>query len=147
MKIYLLKDVEAVGLAGEIIKVSDGFARNRIIPLKLGIEVTDANESYFKKREKTLEKRKDENESNLSERAKKIEEAKIVVKRKLHDSGKLYGAIKPSEVVNMLANSGIAVTKDQVKFDKSIKEKGTYQVIIKLSSRLQPKLTVQVVSE
>ncbi len=52
MKVYLIKDVEKVGLAGEIIKVSDGFARNSLIPRKLGIEVTNDNENFFKKEKK-----------------------------------------------------------------------------------------------
>jgi large subunit ribosomal protein L9 len=147
MKVYLLKDVEKVGIAGEIIKVSDGFARNNLLPRKLGIEVTDNNESYFKQREKVIEKRHEVIATKTSMLAERIKSIKLVLKRKLHDDGKLYGSVNPTEVVQLLSNNGISVSKNQIEFDKSIKEKGSYEVTVKLSSRLQPKLILQVISE
>jgi large subunit ribosomal protein L9 len=147
MRIYLTKDVEKVGIAGEIVKVSDGFARNNLLPRKLGVEVTDHNESFFKKREKIVEKREEVIATKTSMRAEQIKSLKLTLKRKLHDNGKLYGSVNANEIVELLAHNGIPIARDQVIFDKSIKEKGTYEVTIKLSSRLQPKLTLQVISE
>ena len=147
MKVYLLQDVEKVGLAGEIIKVSDGFARNSLIPRKLGLEVTNDNEGFFKKREKVIEKRQEAIASKTSMLAERIKSLKLTLKRKLHDDGKLYGSVNPAEIVTLLATNGVSVAKNQIEFDKSIKEKGTYEITIKLSSRLQPKLILQVVPE
>lgn len=147
MKVYLLQDVEKVGLAGEIIKVSDGFARNSLFPRKLALEVTPEKEDYFKKREKVVEKRQEKIATHTSMLAEKIKSLKLTLKRKLHDDGKLYGSVNPNEIVDLLASNGISVAKNQVDMEKSIKEKGTYEVTIKLSSRLQPKLTLNVVSE
>ncbi len=147
MKVYLLKDVEKVGLAGEIIKVSDGFARNNLFPRKLALEVTPDKEGYFKAREKVVEKRQEKIATQTSMLAEKIKSLKLTLKRKLHDDGKLYGSVNPNEIVELLAQSGISVAKNQVEMEKSIKEKGNYEVTIKLSSRLQPKLNLSVVSE
>lgn len=147
MKVYLLKDVEKVGLAGEIIKVSDGFARNNLLPRKLALEVTPEKEEFFKKREKVVEKRQEKIATQTSMLAEKIKSLKLTLRRKLHDDGKLYGSVNPNEIVDLLADNGISVAKNQVDIEKSIKEKGTYEVTIKLSSRLQPKLILNVISE
>jgi large subunit ribosomal protein L9 len=147
MKVYLLSDVEKVGLAGEIIKVSDGYGTNYLVPRKLGVEVTGQNELYFKKREKVIEKRHEAIATQTSMLAERIKSLKLTIKRKLHDDGKLYGAVNPAEVVDLLAENKINVAKNQVEFDKTIKAKGSYEVTVKLSSRLQPKFQLQVVSE
>lgn len=147
MKVYLLKDVEKVGLAGEIIKVSDGFARNNLFPRKLAEEVTPGKETYFKTREKVVEKRQEKIATQTSILAEKIKSLKLTLRRKLHDDGKLYGSVNPNEIVELLAANGVSVAKNQIEMEKSIKEKGTYEITIKLSSRLQPKLTLNIVSE
>jgi large subunit ribosomal protein L9 len=79
--------------------------------------------------------------------AEKIAHLTVAIKRKLHDDGKLYGSVSQNEIAEALAAQGVHIAKNQVQIDKSIKEKGTYQVTIKLTSRLQPMLKVQVVSE
>ena len=147
MKVYLLKDVEKVGMSGEIIKVSDGFGSNYLIPRKLGIEITSNNEQFYKKQVKSVEHRKEVISSKTSMLAEKIHSLKITLKRKMHDDGKLYGSINASEIVDMLAEKGISISKNQVEFGKSIKAKGAYDVTIKLSTKLKPSITVTVVPE
>ena len=147
VKVYLKKDIERVGLAGEIVSVSEGFARNFLFPKQYAVAVTRDNENFFAKRAKTIEHRKEVLESKTSMLAEKIKLAKLTIKRKMHDDGKLYGAISPAEVVDALGQAGITISKSMVKFDKSIKEKGSHKVTIKLSSKLQPVATVTVVSE
>lgn len=147
MKVYLKKDVEKVGLAGEIIKVKEGFAINYLIPRGFAIAVTDENAQFFKKREKTIENRKEVLASQTSMLAEKISSMELVLKKKTHDDGKLYGAVSPSEVVEKLAEKGVSIGKNQVIFSKSIKAKGAYDVVIKLSSRLQPKIKLTVAPE
>lgn len=147
MKVFLLKDVEKVGIAGEIIKVSEGYALNFLLPRKLAVEVNANNEKGFSKRAKVVEHRHEVIESKTSMVAEKIKSLTVTLKRKMHDDGKLYGAIHGSEIADVLKEKGISIVKSQVEIDKSIKEKGTYEVTIKLSSKLQPKLTVQVIAE
>ncbi|HML19098.1 MAG TPA: 50S ribosomal protein L9 [Candidatus Dependentiae bacterium] len=147
MKVYLKKDVEKIGLAGEIIKVKEGFATNYLIPRGLAVSVTDSNADFFKKRERTIENRKEVLSTQTSMLAEKINALELVLKKKMHDDGKLYGAISPVEIVDKLSEKGVAVGKNQIIFSKSIKTKGVYEVVIKLSSRLQPKVKVTIVSE
>ena len=147
MKVYLLKDVEKVGLAGELISVKDGFADNFLFPKKLAIKITPENEAFYAKRTKTIEKRKDVISSKTSMLAEKIKGTTITLVRKIHDDNRLYGSVGEGEIVDALAQAGISVSKNQVLFDKSIKEKGTHKVTIKLSSALQPQVTVKIVAE
>ena len=147
MRVFLRKDVERVGLAGEIIKVTDGFALNYLIPQGLAVMVTSENEGQFKTRAHTLEHRKEVVASKTSMLAEKIKAVELVLKRKMHDNEKLYGSVSATEIVDLLAQKGIGISKSQVEFDKSIKERGTYSVTIKLSSKLQPQLTLKVVPE
>lgn len=144
MKIYLVKDIEKVGLAGEIVKLSDGYAMNFVLPRKLGVEVTPANESFYIGKMKSVENRKEVIESNTSILAERIKTIRLAFKRKSHDDGKLYGAINAQEIVEALAEKGVSISKNQVDFGKSIKEKGEHKVTIKLSSKLQPQMTVVV---
>ncbi len=147
MKVYLKKDVEKVGIAGEIIKVKEGFAINYLIPRGFAVAVTNANADFFKKRERLVENRKEVLSSQTSMLAEKIAAIDLILKKKMHDDGKLYGAISPTDIVDKLAEKGISIGKNQVIFVKSIKSKGVYEVTVKLSSRLQPKVKVTVVPE
>ena len=147
VKIYLKKDVERVGMAGEIIKVKEGFATNYLIPRGFGVAVTDENADFFKKRERTIENRKEVLSTQTSMLAEKINSLELTLKKKMHDDGKLYGALSSGDIVEKLAEKGVAVAKNQIIFGKSIKAKGVYEVTVKLSSRLQPKIKVTVVAE
>ena len=144
MKVFLLKNVERIGIAGEIIKVADGYAKNFLFPHKLGVEVKPENEKFYEQRVKQVENRKEVVSSQTSMLSEQINGKKFVLKKKVHDDNKLYAAVNASEVVEILLASGIKVGKSQIIFDKSIKSIGTFPVTIKLSSRLQPVINLQV---
>lgn len=147
MKVYLFKDIEKIGMAGEIVKVKPGFASNFLVPKKLGIVITPSNESFYKSKVKNVEHRKEVLSSKTSMLAEKIKQLILTLKRKTHDDGRLYGAINGSEIADLLAKEGISIAKNQVEFGKSVKSTGNYKVTIKLSSKLQPQLTLKVISE
>ena len=111
MKVFLLKDVEKVGIAGEVIKVTDGFGKNFLLPGKLAVEVNAKNEGFYKQREKQVENRKEVISSKTSMLAEKISSIKLVLKRKMHDDGKLYGAISASEIVDVLAKMALVLPR------------------------------------
>ena len=147
MRIFLRKDLEKVGMAGEVIKVVDGYARNYLIPRGLAIEITSKNEAFYQTQTTAVEHRKEVIATQTSMLAEKIKSLKLRLKRKMHDDGKLYGAVNSSEVVDLLAQKGVSIGKNQVEFEKSIKSKGAFTVTIKLTSRLKPKLTLTIISE
>jgi large subunit ribosomal protein L9 len=147
MEVYLRKDVEKIGMAGEIIKVGDGFARNFLIPQGLAVEVNNHNKHQYIAKIRNVENRKEVIASQTSMFADKLSTISLTLKKKMHDNGQLYGSINASEIVDALATKGISITKSQVEFDKSIKSKGTFKVGIKLTTKLKPSLAVTVIAE
>jgi large subunit ribosomal protein L9 len=145
MEVFLHKSVTKIGLAGEIITVGDGFARNYLIPQGLASEITPHNKKHYQDRIRTVEHRKEVIATEASMLADKISNLAFTFKCKMHDDGKLYGSLNASEIVNALAEKGISISKSQVEFDKAIKAKGTYSVTIKLTSRLKTSLSVTIV--
>jgi large subunit ribosomal protein L9 len=147
MKVYLIKDVERVGLAGEILNVAEGYGANFLLPRKLAVQITPSNEAFYKGRIKSVEHRKEVIESATSMLAEKIKSIELTIKRKIHDGDKLFGSISPSDIVELLAKENVKVAKNQIDFGKSIKAKGSYEVTVKLSSKLQPKFKLTVKPE
>jgi large subunit ribosomal protein L9 len=153
IRVFLLKDTKLVGMAGEIVKVKSGYATNFLIPHKLGIEVNKENEHAFAKRQKVIEQRKDVIATETSMLAEKIKSISITIKEKAHGETdaegrkKLYGAISANEIIDALSTKGIKVSKSQIEFGKSIRTTGSFEVTVKLSARLQPKMIVKVVAE
>ncbi|HSW75635.1 MAG TPA: 50S ribosomal protein L9 [Candidatus Saccharimonadales bacterium] len=144
MKIYLLKSIEKVGIAGEIIKVSDGYAKNFIFPQKLGVQVNESNAAFYEKKAKSIDQRKEAIESVTSMLAEQIKALRLTIKRKTHDDNRLYAAISAGDVVDLLAEHNVKVAKSQIIFDKSIKTTGSHLVTVKLSSKLQPQFSLKV---
>lgn len=147
MRVFLKKDVEKVGLSGEIVKIGDGFARNFLIPRGIAVEITDENEEFYKNKIKQVVNRKEVIASKTSMLAENINAMKLTLRRKMHDDGKLYGSVSTQEIVDLLALQGVMVGKSQVLIEKPIKTKGSYKVIIKLTSTLQPQVNLLVTPE
>ena len=147
MEVFLRKNVEKVGMAGEIVKVGDGYARNFLFPKGLAVEITLHNKDQYATKIRNVENRKEVIASQTSMFAETLNSVSITLKRKMHDNGQLYGSINASEVVEALAEKGISINKSQVEFDKSIKSKGTFKVGVKLTTKLKSTITVTVVSE
>src|SRR5437667_8223262 len=93
MEVYLRKNIEKIGLAGEIIKVGDGFARNFLIPQGLAVEITLQNKSQYLSKIRKVENRKEVIATQTSIFAEKLNTVSITLKRKMHDNGQLYGSI------------------------------------------------------
>lgn len=147
MKVFLLKDVEHVGMAEQIITVADGYAHNFLIPRKLAVEVTAINESSLMNRIKQGDQRKEVIASKTSMLAERIKSLKPTLKAKIHDNDRLYGAVSEKDIAAALADLGVRVTPRQVIIERKIVTKGLHPVKVKLSNTLQPTFTLKVVSE
>lgn len=146
MLVYMLKDVEKIGMAGQVIKVSDGYAKNFLVPRKLALKVEEGNKKFFEQKTKKLNLDAKALGSKVAMVAEKIKNLHLTLKKKAHDEGKLYGAVSADEVVDLLKEKEIAINRKQVEFSKSIRAEGEHKVIIRLSSKLKPELTLKVVA-
>ncbi len=147
MQVYMLKDVEKVGMAGQVIKVSDGYASNFLIPRKLALKVTSENLDFFKNKVRKIEVNKKILTSKAAMLAEKIKNMHLTIKERSHNDGKLYGAIGADEIVMLLKDKGVSINKKQVEFTKSVRTTGEHKIVIRLSSKLKPELIIKVVGQ
>lgn len=147
MRIFLLQDVEKLGMAGQIVDVSDGYAQNFILPRKLGIKVTGADMKFYKERTVKEKVTAEVLSSKVAMLAERIKGMHVTIKERVHDDGKLYGAVGADEVVELLKAKEVNINRKQVEFNKAIRSLGEHKVVIKLSSKLKPELTLKVVAK
>ena len=142
MKVILLQDVKPLGKKGEIVNVSDGYARNNIIPKKLGVEATPKNLNDLKLQNQHADKVAQEN----YESAKVVESTKVVVKLRSGEGGRTFGSISTKEISAAAKEQhGLELDKKKMQLNESIKALGNYEVPVKLHPKVTANLTVSVV--
>ena len=145
MKVILLEDVKSLGKKGQIVNVNDGYARNFILPKKLGLEATGKNLNDLKLQNANKEKLAQEALEAAQELAKKIEAGKIVVPIKVGEGGRTFGSISTKEIAIEVKNQmGYDIDKKKIVLKDAIKAMGTFTVKIKLHPQVQAELTVKV---
>lgn len=148
MKVILLEDVKSLGKKGETVNVSDGYARNFIIPKKKGVEATAENMNTLKLQKANEEKVAREAKAAAEALAEQLKDNPITIKAKLGTSGKLFGAISSKEIALELAKQrGLELDKKKLVLDEPIKELGTHVVKAKLHKDVTAQVTVNVIEE
>lgn len=145
MKVILLEDVKSLGKKGQIVDVNDGYARNFILPKKLGVEATGKNLNDLKLQKQNEEKVAQENLDAAKELAKKIEAAKVEVKIKTGEGGRTFGSVSSKEIAAAVkAQLGLDVDKKKIQMKDAIKNLGTFTVPVKLHPKVTAELKVHV---
>ena len=145
MKVILLEDVKSLGKKGQIVNVNDGYARNFILPKKLGLEATGKNLNDLKLQNANKEKLAQEALEAAQELAKKIEAGKIVVPIKVGERGRTFGSISTKEIAIEVKNQmGYDIDKKKIQLKDAIKTLGTHNVPIKLHQKVVAELKVNV---
>lgn len=145
MKVILLQDVKGSGKAGEVVNVSDGYARNMLFKKNLAIEATDKNMKALE-RKKAEEKAKFDADKAAAEEIKaKIEGKATVVKAKGGENGKLFGSITSADIADAINSQfGVDVDKKKVQLSSPIKQAGASEVSVKLFQGVTAKVKVNV---
>jgi large subunit ribosomal protein L9 len=145
MEVILKKDVKGTGKAGDVVKVSDGYARNKLIPGGLAVEATPANRKAIE-REKAKAKEKYEAEKAAAlDLSQQLADKIIVVKTKVGENGRLFGAITSKEIASAITEqTGVEVDKRKIVLDKPIKETGVETIEIKLFQDVKAKVVVKI---
>lgn len=146
MKVYMLQDVENVGMAGQVVVVSDGYAANFLFPKKLAVKVDENAMDFFKEKVTRKKVSAEILTSKAAMLAERIKDLHLTIKERVHDNGKLYGSVGADEIVELLKAKDIAINRKQVEFEKTIKAVGEHTVIIKVSSKLKPQFILKVVA-
>lgn len=145
MKVILLEDVKAHGKKGEMVEISDGYARNFIIPKKLGVEANSKNMNDLKLKKANDEKVAKEQLEAAKAFAKELEEKTVTVKMKSGEGGRTFGSISSKEIVQAAKEQfGLEIDKKKVQIPDAIKSLGTYEVKVKLHPSVTGTLKVHV---
>ncbi|MBP3896822.1 MAG: 50S ribosomal protein L9 [Mogibacterium sp.] len=145
MEVILKKDVKGTGKEGDVVKVSDGFARNKLIPGGLAVEATEANKrAIAREKAKAAEKYAQDKEA-AEQLAAKLTAAPVIVKTKVGDNGKLFGSITSMDIAQAVSEQlGTEVDKKKIVLDKPIKEVGETEVTVKLFQDVAAKVKVVI---
>ena len=145
MQGILLQDVKSLGKKGEIVKVSDGYARNFVIPKKLGVEATEKNENELKLQKAHEDKVAAKKLADAKAMAEDLAGRKIIVKMKAGENGKVFGSISAKEIAAAAKEQhGLELDKKKIQVAEPIKSFGTFEVPIKLHTQVTGKLNVIV---
>ena len=145
MEIVLLEDVKALGKKGQIVKVNDGYARNFILPKKLGVEATSKNLNDLKLQKANAEKVAAEQLAAAKELAEKIEKLTVTLKMKAGEGGKAFGSVSSQEIAAAAADQlKLDIDKKKLVLPEPIKTFGNHEVPVKLHKDVTAKLTVKV---
>ena len=148
MQVVLLEDVRALGKKGEVVKVNDGYARNFIIPKKLGVEANQANLSALKQQKKREEKLAAAELAAAKEMAEKIGEKTVKIKMRTGEGGKLFGAVATKEIAEAVRKQwDLDIDMKKIVLPDPIKTLGTHQVPLRLHKEVTATLNVVVTGE
>ena len=146
MKIILLQDVKALGKKGDLVEVKDGYARNAILPKKLGVEATAKNMNDLKLQKANEEKVAAENLAAAKALADELKDKEIVVSLKTGEGGKTFGSISSKEISEEAKKQlGYDIDKKKIVMKESIKSIGVHTVNIKLHAKVTAELKVKIV--
>jgi len=146
MKVILLQDVKGKGKKGQMLEISDGYARNFLLPRKLAIEATPDAINTMRMNDKAAAEKAAKERAEALETAKKLREMTVTVTAKGGGAGKLFGSVTSQEIADALkAASGITLDKRKIVMSDPIKNVGTYTVQCKLGYEITAPLTVKIV--
>ena len=145
MEIVLLEDVKALGKKGEIVKVNEGYARNFILPKKLGVEANSKNLNDLKLKKANQEKIAAKQLAAARELGEKLEKASITLSIKAGDNGKAFGSVSGKEISKAIQDQlNLEIDKKKLVLPEPLKTFGTHEVPVKLHKDVTAKLSVKV---
>ena len=146
MKVILLQDVKGKGKKGQMIEVSDGYARNYMLPRKIAVEATTDAVNTMRMNDKAAAEKAAKERAEAVEISKKLRDMTLTVTAKGGGAGRLFGSVTNQEIADALkAASGIALDKRKIVISDPIKSVGTYTVQCKLGYEITAPLTVKIV--
>lgn len=145
MEVILLEDVKSLGKKDEIVKVSDGYARNYVLPKKLGVEATSKNLNELKLKKANEEKVAKQKLEEAKAFAKVLEESSVELKMKSGEGGRTFGSISSKEIAQEAKKQlNFELDKKKIILDEPIKTLGVHIVKVKLHKDVTAKLTIKV---
>lgn len=147
MKIILLQDIYKHGVAGEVVDVANGFARNYLIPRKMAVQATKNALRAHKKLTERVEARRAQYDNMLNDVAMQIDGAEVIFERRAASTGKLFGSVTNQEMADeLLEVTGVDINRRRITV-QNIRELGTHEVPVRIGTDVTPNITVTIIRE
>ena len=147
MKVILLQDLYKHGVAGEVVKVADGFARNFLIPRKMAIQASDSALRRTENVRKNVDARKAQYSNMLNDLGRQIDGAELIFGRRAATTGKLFGSVTTQEIADELDRvTGVDINRRRIS-QQSLREIGTHEVAVRLGTEVSPLLKITIIPE
>jgi len=147
MEVILREHVEHLGQRGEIVKVSDGYARNYLLPRKLALKATEGNRKHVERERKIMETRETQEKQQAEAIAARLTALEIAIARRVGDTEQLYGSVTAADIAEFLKTKGFEIDRRKLILPEPIKAVGEHTVPLKLHREVTVPLKVQVVKE
>jgi large subunit ribosomal protein L9 len=147
MKVILLENILSLGKAGDLVKVSDGYGRNYLIPQKKAVLATEKGLKVIEHQKRLIQQRMEKAKKDAEKLGQQIENLSCTFAKTVGESGKLFGSVTSMDIENYLKENGIKVDRKKIALEEPIKNLGVSNVPIKLHPEVTTHLKVWVVQE
>ena len=147
MKVILTQDMDSLGLAGEIVEVARGYARNYLIPKKAALEATQDNIKRTEAQRKSIEVKRIKLKEDALKIKERLADVVVTIAQKAGEEEKLYGSVTSMDIAEQLEKQGISIDRRKILLDKPIKSLGEFSVPVKLHPHVNAPVKVIVVPE
>ncbi|MCK9275827.1 MAG: 50S ribosomal protein L9 [Syntrophales bacterium] len=147
MKIILKQDIESLGKMGTIIKVSDGYARNYLIPKDLAVEANTRNIKAMEHEKRIISEKAEKEKGKAQATAEMLDRVVITLSRKVGEQDKLFGSVTSRDIEEALQDQGVVIDRKNIVLDEPIKSVGEFKVKVKLYSGVTGSIKVNVIGE
>ena len=147
MQVILLENVPSLGKAGDLVKVSDGYGRNYLIPQKKAVLATERSLKVIEHQKRQVQQRMEKTKKDAEKMAQQIEKLSCTFTKTVGESGKVFGSVTSMDIENYLKENGIGVDRKKISLEEPIKNLGVFTIPIKLHPEVAAHLKVWVVQE
>jgi large subunit ribosomal protein L9 len=147
MLVILRENVENLGRIGDVVKVSDGYARNFLLPRKLVAAADEKNVTALEHQRRTLEKKRQAQKATSLELAQRLADFSCTISRKVGENDKLFGSVSNNDIAEALKKAGFAVDRRSVQLEGALKTLGVHPVTIRLDTDVEATVKVWIVKD
>ena len=147
MEVILRQAVENLGKPGDVVKVSNGYARNFLLPRGVAFEATPGNLKRIAQEKERLEAEENQRRDAAQALAAKLEQVSLTFSARVGEEGKLFGSVTPADIVHQLEQQGFQIEKRQIDLHEPLKTLGVFRVPVRLHAEVKPEIKVWVIKQ
>jgi large subunit ribosomal protein L9 len=147
MEVILRQAVENLGKPGDVVKVTNGYARNFLLPRGIAFEATPGNLKRIAQEKDRLEAAENERKAAAQKLAEKLEQVSLTFSSRVGEEGKLFGSVTSADIAQQLESQGFDIEKRQIDLHEPLKTLGVFRVPVRLHAEVKPEIKVWVIKQ